>query len=184
MTTPTGGETNGSSRSRDATTETPTPTESGNTTTVATPTPEAGLGVTFAYFPERPVAGEQIRFFLATTTLGSTQIANVQWDFDRDGRKDVSGREVGHTYETPGVYLVTLRVTTTDGREGEVSRRVRVATAPETTTTPTDQPSGTTVTPTSTADSSAVSIPGFGFLAGAAALAAVALKALRSGDPE
>jgi len=53
-------------------------------------------------------------------------IVSYEWDFDRDGRYDATGKVVSHVYSTGGAKIVQLRVTDDDGAYGYKAKVVSV----------------------------------------------------------
>ena len=53
-------------------------------------------------------------------------IVTYEWDFDRDGRYDATGKVVSHVYSTGGAKIVQLRVTDDDGAYGYKAKVVSV----------------------------------------------------------
>ena len=83
--------------------------------------------VDFSYSPASPSAGESVTF--TSTSSLPRPIVREDWDFDGDGRIDVSGRSVTHTFATPGSHTVTLRVQNDRGRVRSTSKLVTVSPA-------------------------------------------------------
>lgn len=65
--------------------------------------------------------GVDVTFVCAVKDIGCGDIANIQWDIDKErGTFDPDptydgAYEITHTYETPGLYVVAVRVTNTCG---------------------------------------------------------------------
>lgn len=72
----------------------------------------------FSFLPEAPTAGEPIQF-TDNSTEGSRPIVEKHWDFG-DGTSLTDQppfEDPTHTYGTGGTYVVTLRLTDSDGNE-------------------------------------------------------------------
>ena len=78
------------------------------------------------WYPEEPSMFDTVNFYSASTDPGGNPWSAFTWGFG-DGS---SGTDccVQHRYSEDGDYLVTHRVTTTDGRSDDVSRTIRVRT--------------------------------------------------------
>jgi PKD repeat protein len=87
----------------------------------------------FVFSPSNPVPGQMI-FFNASASRAAQgrRIVFYEWDFG-SGRTD-SGVTVSKGYNTPGSYVVTLKVTDDANQEGVVSQTVDVA-VPESSST-------------------------------------------------
>lgn len=92
--------------------------------TVVNTDPVAG----FVFRPGNPTAGERIRFVNDTSDLDGV-IESYTWRFELpDGAtRTVSGPTANQTYDTPGVYRVTLNVTDDERETDSVSRLVPVS---------------------------------------------------------
>lgn len=65
------------------------------------------------YFPDSPRAGDVVSFDAsASTATGDNYLSALQWDFESDKQVDSSGTNVAHVFSTPGVYKVTLALST------------------------------------------------------------------------
>lgn len=67
--------------------------------------------------------------FTNTSDLGDLVIAKQEWDFGDGTSQVITGenpRKVSHVFKERGVYTVTLKVTTTEGCEGEATLTVKV----------------------------------------------------------
>ena len=95
-----------------------------------------------AIFTGSPVSGPvplQVNF-----TSGSSNATTHAWDFENDGSPDASGSSVSYTYNTPGVYSVSLTVTGSGGTDSNLKTDYITVTAVEPTSLYTaDQSSGT-----------------------------------------
>ena len=92
--------------------------------TVVNTDPVAG----FVFRPGNPTAGEQIRFVNDTSDLDGV-IESYEWRFElpNGGNQTVVGPTANKTYDTPGIYRVTLEVTDDEGETDSVSRLVPVS---------------------------------------------------------
>lgn len=132
------------------------------------PTPENGVSVTIAVTPEYPVVGEPALFTAIVTTQPASPVAAYAWDFD-GGAIDDTGASAVWTFRVPNVNLVTLTVTTADGRTTTQVGRIIVLPAPTPTilttlsaTPDTVAPGGSVaLTATATPNSSAGSVTSY-----------------------
>jgi large repetitive protein len=83
----------------------------------------------FHFSPSSPTAGEQVSFDGSDSTDDAALAdGSFDWDFDADGAyDDASGRQVGHSFSTPGTKPVGLRVTDSEGDTSTDSDTVSVA---------------------------------------------------------
>jgi len=81
----------------------------------------------FTFSPEQPLAGQAINFdaSLSSPCNPDGTIIMYEWDFG-DGDITTNLPFYTHTYETPGVYTVTLRILDDDGCEDSVSMDLTV----------------------------------------------------------
>jgi hypothetical protein len=91
--------------------------------------------VDFSYAPAAPTAGEPVTF--TSTSSLARPIVRESWDFNGDGRFDVTGHVVTSTFMSPGAHTVTLQVQTDRGRVRSTSKLVTVLGAAP---APTDPP--------------------------------------------
>lgn len=95
-----------------------------------------------AIFTGSPVSGPvplQVNF-----TSASSNATSHAWDFENDGSPDAAGSSVSYTYNTPGVYSVSLTVTGSGGTDTNLKTDYITVTAVEPTSLYTaDQSSGT-----------------------------------------
>jgi len=90
--------------------DTPTPTVTPTTTLTPTPvSPTAKVSATST----RAIAGENVSFSGADSTVPDGTIVSYEWDFD-DGTT-ASGATVAHAYSNEGTYTVKLTVTDNSG---------------------------------------------------------------------
>ena len=167
----------------DGSTETTTETVAVADETVTRP----GTGATVLWHaPVNPQPGETVTL-VADVRADDETVAGYRWDVDDDGGTDASGEVVAHTYRTEGRYTARLTVeyangSTTTGADTVVVGDPTAATA---TATPSPGPTrtatdGGTATDTSAGGTTGGGSPGFGFLAGLAALAVLAARLLRA----
>jgi PKD repeat protein len=91
----------------------------------------AGPDAAFGFDPSTPSAGEQIDFD-ASASSDDAALANGSFDWDLDGDGDYdddTGREISHSYATPGTRTVGLRVTDSEGETDTASHSVTVSAA-------------------------------------------------------
>ncbi|WP_135855385.1 NosD domain-containing protein [Halorussus salinus] len=75
-----------------------------------------------------PVVNRSLRFQTAGVTTSGAEIAKVEWNFG-DGTT-ARGRQVAHTYDSPGVYTVTHSAVTEEGRGFSVTQQITVGEEP------------------------------------------------------
>ena len=92
--------------------------------TIVNTDPVAG----FVFRPGNPTAGEEIRFVNDTSDLDGI-VESYEWRFElpNGGNQTMTGPTANKTYDTPGVYRVTLEVTDDEGETDTISRRVPVS---------------------------------------------------------
>lgn len=92
-------------------------------TVVGNTDPVAG----FIFAPGDPVTGTNVTFRNDTDDLDGV-ITSYEWSFELPGGGNATriGRTTNFSYDTPGVYTVTLEVTDDDGETDSVKRRVPV----------------------------------------------------------
>ena len=80
----------------------------------------------FAHLPAEPDPGDLILFNATLSTDLDGQIASYAWDFDGDGKTDLFGAIVDHSFPEDGVYDVSLTVTDDSGSTDTITLRVLV----------------------------------------------------------
>ena len=82
----------------------------------------------FIFSPGDPVTGTNVSFRNDTNDLDGV-ITTYEWSFElpNGGNATRDGRTANFTYDTPGVYTVTLEVTDDQGETDSVKRRVPVS---------------------------------------------------------
>ncbi|NLV42782.1 MAG: PKD domain-containing protein [Candidatus Hydrogenedentes bacterium] len=86
----------------------------------------------FTWTPVRVFTGALTRFSAAPTEVGSEPITRYDWDFDGDpqtANDRASGVSASYTFTTPGLYPVTLTVSTAT-RSVSMAKNIRVDKAP------------------------------------------------------
>ena len=68
----------------------------------------------FKYSPEKPVVNEQIIFNASESYSPKGNITSFEWNFNSDNVTIVTEPITNHTYNQPGKYSVTLKVTDND----------------------------------------------------------------------
>lgn len=72
--------------------------------------------------------GQQYTFLGEKSASPAGTIEKYEWNFG-DGTAKATTRTATHTYKTPGIYEVFLRITDSEGNRGEASRKFNVKTA-------------------------------------------------------
>jgi PKD repeat protein len=96
-----------------------------------TGTPASPIQSDFTFTPNGGNAPVSIRF--TPTPITNAAINLFQWDFDGNGTIDVSdtvGRDQVRTYNTPGTFAVSLRITDSQGRTDTRIKNVVIGNAP------------------------------------------------------
>ncbi|MBX3706371.1 MAG: S8 family serine peptidase [Pseudomonadales bacterium] len=78
----------------------------------------------FSAEPSEGPAPLEVRFDAAASTDGDDRIVAYAWQFGDDSASD-QGPALGHVFEAPGTYQITLQVTDAAGRTGTTTRTVR-----------------------------------------------------------
>jgi len=95
-----------------------------NVQEVPPPTPN----VSFSYYPSSPSSFDQVQFYDQSSDPGQQQITGHRFDYgDGSNSVDTTCCPV-HRFSADGDYVVTLTVTTADGRSGTGSTTVHVRT--------------------------------------------------------
>ena len=91
----------------------------------------AAPSAAFDFSPSAPTVGQSVSFDGSDSTDDAALAdGGFDWDLDGDGQfDDASGREVSHSYPTPGSRTVRLRVTDSEGETSTDSDSVTVAAA-------------------------------------------------------
>lgn len=95
--------------------------------TTVTVSPNKPPKADFTYSPTKVKVGESIRFdgSISVDPNGGS-VESYRWDFDGDGRFDIEGALVKHTFSNPGKYTVRLKVTDGLGASDTKQRSIRV----------------------------------------------------------
>jgi microbial collagenase len=89
----------------------------GSPTPTPTPPPIVDLPqVTITPMPGYGVAPMTTAFMVAAFDPQNAGISNYQWNFGDGTVSTLPPQHIFHAYQKPGSYIVTLTVTTTDGR--------------------------------------------------------------------
>ena len=80
----------------------------------------------FTYSPSTPEVGDTVRFDANQSSDPDGTIANFNWDLNGDGSNEAAGVTTTQTYEEPGIYNVTLRVTDNGDKTASITQSVRV----------------------------------------------------------
>ena len=81
----------------------------------------------FNYTPENPKVNQSIFFNASDSFDPDGEIEKYLWDFNNDNITDAEGKEVNHSYSSPGIYEVTLKVIDNQGAENKTSREINVS---------------------------------------------------------
>lgn len=92
-----------------------------------TPSSTNGCTAKAAYEPENPIVCEKIHFFdNGTIDNDGLGIVTYEWDWDNDGTFDEEGKDVYHTWNTSGLYMVGFKATNVSGASCEIMLDVSV----------------------------------------------------------
>jgi PKD repeat protein len=90
--------------------------------------PPPAPNVSFSYYPSNPSSFDQVQFYDQSSDPGQQQITGHRFDYgDGSNSVDTTCCPV-HRFSADGDYVVTLTVTTADGRSGTGSTTVHVRT--------------------------------------------------------
>jgi PKD repeat protein len=67
-----------------------------------------------------------VQFSAAKSSSKEGQIVDYQWDFDGDGKKDLSGEKVNFVFRNPGVYETRLTITDSNDLESSATIQIEV----------------------------------------------------------
>lgn len=84
----------------------------------------------FTYNPTNPTVGENILFNATSSTDPDGNIYNYAWNFGDYPTTYFSGPLIGHSYDFPGNYTVTLSITDTNGQSATTTQLVHVLPRP------------------------------------------------------
>ena len=76
--------------------------------------------------PDPQLKGFPVHFSGAESYDPDGSIVKYEWDWNNDGVFDSEGEEADHTWDSPGVYEVQLRVTDNDGLSGTLHTLLQV----------------------------------------------------------
>jgi len=82
--------------------------------------------VNFSFTPSDPKSGETVTFDASASSPFSGKIVKYEWDFDKDGKIDTTGKIVDYVFSSVGDHLVTLRVTDESGATDSRTKTVSV----------------------------------------------------------
>ena len=82
----------------------------------------------FTYTPSQPRKGALVTFDASSSRVltGSGRIDFYEWDFNRDGRPEATGKTVNYVFDVGGAVPVTLKVTDDKGGTDVVTKTVTV----------------------------------------------------------
>ncbi|MBS3788572.1 PKD domain-containing protein, partial [Candidatus Bipolaricaulota bacterium] len=83
----------------------------------------------FDYDPRNPSTGETVRFDGSSSSDPDGRIVSWNWDFNRDGNTDSTGRVVWNSFSSSGSKRVRLTVRDNQGATSTTSQMVQVATS-------------------------------------------------------
>jgi len=81
----------------------------------------------FNYTPENPKVNQSIFFNASDSFDPDGEIEKYLWDFNNDNITDAEGKEVNHSYSSPGIYEAILKVIDNQGAENKTSREINVS---------------------------------------------------------
>jgi hypothetical protein len=82
-------------------------------------------------YPKNEGVSNDIHFFdSGTTDPDGDNLVKYEWDLDDDGVYETLGKSIYHAYDTPGDYLVSLRVTDSDGQAGVLATPIPIHVKP------------------------------------------------------
>ena len=81
----------------------------------------------FAYLPERPIAGETVRFDGTLSSDFDGTIVAYAWDFNGDGVVDATASITEYAFLEPGTYDVSLTVTDDGGNVDTITLTIEVS---------------------------------------------------------
>ena len=81
----------------------------------------------FNYTPENPKVNQSIFFNASDSFDPDGEIVKYLWDFNNDNITDAEGKEVNHSYSSPGSYKAILKVIDNQGAENKTSREINVS---------------------------------------------------------
>ncbi len=83
------------------------------------PMPEYAPIVKADAYPKLQVVGVPVQFWdSGTMDPDKDTLVKWEWDWNDDGTYDAEGKDIFHTFDSPGDYEVTLRVTDSDSQVG------------------------------------------------------------------
>ena len=80
----------------------------------------------FTFSPTNPFPGQAVTFDAGSSYDPDGSITAYHWDFNNDGVVDASGQVVTHSFPSPGVYTVRLRVVDDQGASDDEVKTVNV----------------------------------------------------------
>jgi PKD repeat protein len=93
--------------------------------TVGTESP-GGLSAKFTFSPTDPTVGQTVNFNASTSTSATT-IVEYKWDFGDGATATATSATRGHAYAAAGTYVVTLRITDSQGRTATTTQEVTIS---------------------------------------------------------
>jgi peptidoglycan/xylan/chitin deacetylase (PgdA/CDA1 family) len=86
----------------------------------------AGSSPSLLYRPEKPKAGESVRFEAPQGPDAKGKIVSCEWTFGDHAQAWTTGAAWSHVYDEPGEYAVTLTTASADGATDTTTARLRV----------------------------------------------------------
>lgn len=88
------------------------------------------LTAVFGVSPSIPIVEKPVVFSIASLITDPSQLANVQWDFENDGKVDEEGKsaQASYTYFNTGTYTVSVIITLTNNTQARYQRTITVQT--------------------------------------------------------
>lgn len=86
------------------------------------------LTAVFGVSPSIPIVEKPVVFSIASLITDPSQLANVQWDFENDGKVDEEGKsaQASYTYFNTGTYTVSVVITLTNNTQARYQRTITV----------------------------------------------------------
>jgi len=89
-----------------------------------------GLQAQFTATPKSGYPPLEVTFNASASSSSNGVIITYKWDFDADGETDASGVTTQYTFNTKGLYPVTLTVTDSTGEAATIAHNVQALSLP------------------------------------------------------